>query len=96
MRVDECCGPEGVFIDKGDLLRPLLLSLKGPSGASEDPHGASEGFARPIRRERRQEAYAGLSAVDAARERVYKPTTLGGIPTKVETVLTFTFATGSQ
>jgi len=79
MRVDECCGLEGGFRDKGDLRRQLL-SLKGPSGASEDPHGASEGFARPIRRERRQEAYAGLSAVDAARERVYKPTTLNGIP----------------
>jgi len=36
------------------------------------------------------------AAVDAAREWVYKPTTLNGIPTKVETVLTFTFSPGSQ
>jgi TonB family protein len=36
------------------------------------------------------------AAVDAAREWVYKPTTLNGAPTKVETVLTFTFAPGSQ
>jgi TonB family protein len=36
------------------------------------------------------------AAVDAAREWVYKPTMLNGIPTKVETVLTFTFATSSQ
>jgi len=36
------------------------------------------------------------AAVDAAREWVYKPTTLNGIPTKVETVLTFTFAPSSQ
>ncbi|SRR6266545_4480794 len=36
------------------------------------------------------------AAVDAAREWVYKPTTLNGVPTKVETVLTFTFAPGSQ
>ena len=36
------------------------------------------------------------AAVDAAREWVYKPATLNGIPTKVETVLTFTFAHGSQ
>jgi hypothetical protein len=35
------------------------------------------------------------AAVDAAREWVYKSTTLNGIPTKVETVLTFTFAPGS-
>jgi hypothetical protein len=31
--------------------------------------------------------------VDAAREWVYKTTTLNGIPTKVEIVSTFTFAT---
>jgi hypothetical protein len=31
--------------------------------------------------------------VDAAREWVYKMTTLNGNPTKVEIVLTFTFAT---
>jgi protein TonB len=36
------------------------------------------------------------AAVDAAREWVYKPMTLNGSPTKVETVLTFTFAPGSQ
>jgi hypothetical protein len=30
MRVDEYCGPEGVFRDKGDLRRPPLLSLKRP------------------------------------------------------------------
>jgi TonB family protein len=36
------------------------------------------------------------AAVDAAREWVYKPTTLNGVPTKVETVLTFTFAPGAQ
>lgn len=36
------------------------------------------------------------AAMDAAREWVYKPSTLNGIPTKVETVLTFTFAPGSQ
>jgi|RhiMethySRZTD1v2_1073278.scaffolds.fasta_scaffold500679_1 TonB family protein len=36
------------------------------------------------------------AAVDAARMWVYKPTTLNGIPTKVETVLTFTFSPGSQ
>jgi len=36
------------------------------------------------------------SAVDAAREWVYKPTTFNGVPTKVVTVLTFTFAPGSQ
>jgi TonB family protein len=36
------------------------------------------------------------AAVDAAREWVYKPSTLNDIPTKVETVLTFTFAPGSQ
>jgi TonB family protein len=36
------------------------------------------------------------AAVDAAREWVYKPTTLNSVPIKVETVLTFTFAPGSQ
>ena len=36
------------------------------------------------------------AAVEAAREWVYKPTTLNGVPIKVETVLTFTFASGSQ
>jgi len=36
------------------------------------------------------------AAVDAAREWVYKPTMFNGLPTKVETVLTFTFAHGSQ
>jgi TonB family protein len=36
------------------------------------------------------------AAVDAAREWVYKPTTLNGVPTKVETVLTFTFSPGAQ
>jgi len=36
------------------------------------------------------------AAVDAAREWVYKPTTLNGVPMKVETVLTFTFSPGSQ
>jgi len=36
------------------------------------------------------------AAVDAAREWVYKPKTLNCIPTEVETVLTFTFAPGSQ
>jgi protein TonB len=36
------------------------------------------------------------AAMDAAREWVYKPMTLNGGPTKVETVLTFTFAPGSQ
>lgn len=36
------------------------------------------------------------AAVDAAREWVYKPTMFNGVPTKVETVLTFTFAPGSQ
>ncbi|HEV2663723.1 MAG TPA: TonB family protein [Blastocatellia bacterium] len=36
------------------------------------------------------------AAVDAAREWVYKPTMFNGIPTKVETILTFTFAPGSQ
>ena len=36
------------------------------------------------------------AAVDAAREWVYKPATLNGIPTKVEAVLTFTFTPGSQ
>jgi len=36
------------------------------------------------------------TAVDAAREWVYKPTTFNCVPTKVETVLTFTFAPGSQ
>ena len=36
------------------------------------------------------------AAVDAAREWVYKPTMFNGIPTKVETVLTFTFAPGAQ
>ena len=36
------------------------------------------------------------AAVDAAREWVYKPRTLNCIPTEVETVLTFTFAPGSQ
>lgn len=35
------------------------------------------------------------AAVDAAREWVYKPTTLDGVPIKVETVLTFTFNPGS-
>jgi TonB family protein len=35
------------------------------------------------------------AAVDAAREWVYKPTTLYGVPIKVETVLTFTFNPGS-
>ncbi len=35
------------------------------------------------------------AAVDAAREWVYKPTTLFGVPIKVETVLTFTFNPGS-
>jgi TonB family protein len=36
------------------------------------------------------------AAVDAAREWVYKPTVFNSLPTKVETVLTFTFAPGSQ
>jgi TonB family protein len=36
------------------------------------------------------------AAVDAAREWVYKPTTLNSVPIKVETVLTFTFSPGSQ
>ncbi len=36
------------------------------------------------------------AAVDAAREWVYKPTLLNGVPVKVETVLTFTFAPSSQ
>jgi TonB family protein len=36
------------------------------------------------------------AAVDAARMWVFKPTTLNSIPTKVETVLTFTFSPGSQ
>jgi protein TonB len=36
------------------------------------------------------------AAVDAAREWVYKPTTLNGLPIKVETVLTFTFGPGYQ
>jgi periplasmic protein TonB len=36
------------------------------------------------------------AAVDAAREWVYKPRTLNGIPMEVKTVLTFTFAPGSQ
>jgi protein TonB len=36
------------------------------------------------------------AAVDAAREWVYKSTTLNGVPTKVETILTFTFAPDSQ
>ena len=36
------------------------------------------------------------AAVDAAREWVYKPKTLNGIPTEVETVLTFTITPGSQ
>jgi protein TonB len=36
------------------------------------------------------------AAAEAAREWVYKPTTLNGVPIKVETVLTFTFASGSQ
>jgi hypothetical protein len=35
-------------------------------------------------------------AVDAAREWVYKPATLNSASTKVETVLTFTFAHDSQ
>jgi hypothetical protein len=34
--------------------------------------------------------------VDAARQWIYKPATLNGSPTKVETVLTFTFAPGFQ
>jgi len=36
------------------------------------------------------------AARDAAREWVYKPTMFNGLPTKVETVLTFTFSPGSQ
>jgi TonB family protein len=36
------------------------------------------------------------AAVDAAREWVYQPTIFNSLPTKVETVLTFTFAPGSQ
>jgi TonB family protein len=36
------------------------------------------------------------AAAEAAREWVYKPTTFNGVPIKVETVLTFTFASGSQ
>jgi TonB family protein len=36
------------------------------------------------------------AALEAAREWVYKPTTLNGIPTKVETVLTFNFSPPSQ
>jgi TonB family protein len=35
------------------------------------------------------------AAVDAARQWVYKPTTLDSVPIKVETVLTFTFNPGS-
>jgi TonB family protein len=36
------------------------------------------------------------AALEAAREWVYKPTTLNGVPTKVETVLTFNFSPASQ
>jgi TonB family protein len=36
------------------------------------------------------------AAVEAARDWLYKPTTLNGVPTKVETVLTFNFAPPSQ
>jgi TonB family protein len=35
-------------------------------------------------------------AVDAAKQWVFKPTTLNGVPTKVETVLTFNFSPPSQ
>jgi TonB family protein len=37
-----------------------------------------------------------VAAVDAAKQWVYKPTTLNGVPTKVETVLTFNFSPPSQ
>jgi TonB family protein len=36
------------------------------------------------------------AAEDAARQWLFKPTTLNGIPTKVETILTFTFSPGNQ
>jgi TonB family protein len=36
------------------------------------------------------------AALEAAREWVYKPTMLNGVPTKVETVLTFNFSPPSQ
>jgi len=34
--------------------------------------------------------------MDAARQWVYKPATLNGVPVKMESVLTFTFAPGGQ
>ncbi|HKQ74982.1 MAG TPA: TonB family protein [Blastocatellia bacterium] len=36
------------------------------------------------------------AAMDAARQWVYKPATLNGVPVKMESVLTFTFAPGGQ
>jgi TonB family protein len=36
------------------------------------------------------------AATDAARQWVYKPATLNGVPVKMESVLTFTFAPGAQ
>ena|SRR5215813_3018253 len=36
------------------------------------------------------------AAIDAARQWVYKPATLDGVPVKMESVLTFTFAPGAQ
>jgi TonB family protein len=81
VRVDECCGPVGVVKEKGKVEVRIVIS------EGEQVIEATASSGHPALR---------VAAVDAAREWVYKPTMFNGVPTKVETVLTFTFAPGSQ
>ena len=79
--MDECCGLVGVVREN----RKVEVQIVILEGGQVIEATAISGH--PVLR---------TAAVDAAREWVYKPTMFNGVPTKMETVLTFTFAPGSQ
>jgi TonB family protein len=87
---------EGLVIKKRSPSYPMSARVMNAMGKVEVRIVISEGGT--VIEAEALSGHAALrnAAVDAARQWVYKPTTLNGVPTKVETVLTFNFSPPSQ
>jgi protein TonB len=87
---------EGLIIKKRMPSYPMMARTMNAMGKVEVRIVISEGGT--VIEAEALSGHAALrnAAVDAARQWVYKPTTLNGVPTKVETVLTFNFSPPSQ
>jgi TonB family protein len=87
---------EGLIIKKRMPSYPMMARTMNAMGKVEVRIVISEGGT--VIEAEALSGYAAFrnAAVDAARQWIYKPTTLNGVPTKVETVLTFNFSPPSQ